>query len=202
MLFIQMLLFIFAMPANNLGMLNETKVKELGYRIKARETEAFHVLYTEYFAELRAYAQRFVYDYQDAQDIVQDAYFALWSNIALYHPEQSVISYLLTIVKNNCYNYLRKLRIQDDHQDKIIEAIVFSGIQDPEVDEDMKQRLYSVLAKLPPKGRQILLEHIVEQKKIKEISEEMGIAESSVKTHLKRVMRVLRENLCFILLGC
>lgn len=30
----------------------------------------------------------------------------------------------------------------------------------------------------------------------------MGIAESSVKTHLKRVMRVLRENLCFILIGC
>ena len=183
-------------------MLNETELKELGYRIKAQETEAFHVLYMEYFAKLREYAQRFVYDYQDAQDIVQDAYFALWSNIDFYHPEQNIISYLLTIVKNNCYNYLRKLRIQDDHQDKIIEAMVFSGMQDTGVDEDMKQRLHSVLAQLPPKGRQILLEHIVERKKIKEISEEMGIAESSVKTHLNRVMRVLRENLCFILIGC
>lgn len=29
----------------------------------------------------------------------------------------------------------------------------------------------------------------------------MNIAESTVKTHLKRVMKVLRENLLFILFG-
>ena len=109
---------------------------------------------------------------------------------------------MLAIVRNQCYNYLRKLRIQDEHQDKLIEAVIFSGVEDPEVDEDMRKRLYEVLAKLSPKGRTILLEHVLKRKKVKTIASEMGIAESSVKTHLKRTMRILRDNLCFILLGC
>jgi RNA polymerase sigma-70 factor (ECF subfamily) len=183
-------------------MLDERELKSLGVRIKNREVDAYHLLYTEYFADLRGYAQRFVYDYNEAEDIVQDAYFSLWENIRFYQPEQNVLYYLLAIVRNQCYNYLRKLRIQDEHQDKLIEAVIFSGVEDPEVDEDMRKRLYEVLAKLSPKGRTILLEHVLKRKKVKTIASEMGIAESSVKTHLKRTMRILRDNLCFILLGC
>ena len=182
-------------------MLGQKELEDLGYRIKRQEKEAFHLLYTEYFAELRTYAQRFVYDYDEAEDIVQDAFFSLWQHVHHYRPEQNVISYLLAIIKNQCYNYLRKLRIQDEHQDKLIEAMVFSGIEDPEIDEDLRRRLYEVLGKMSDKERSILLEHIIEQKKVKEIAARMGIAESTVKTYLKRAMRLLRQNLCYIIIG-
>lgn len=182
-------------------MLDAVELKNLGYKVKARENAAFHVLYVEYFSSLQVYAQRFVYNYQDAQDIVQDAYFALWTNIHLYDPRQSIVAYLLTIVRNNCLNYLRALKIRDEHKDKVIEAMIFSGMQDNDIDVDMQERLQKVLAALPEKGHRVLIAHILEHKKIKEIAGEMGIAESSVKTHLKRAIRVLREHFSFILFG-
>lgn len=106
-------------------MLDAGELKNLGYRIKTRENAAFHVLYVEYFASMQIYAQRFVYNYQDAQDIVKDAFFALWTNVHLYDPRQSIVAYLLRIVRNNCLNYLRALKIRDEHKDKIIEAMIF-----------------------------------------------------------------------------
>lgn len=182
-------------------MLDSTEIQKLGYRIKERDRTAFHTLYTEFFTHLQAYAKRFVYDSQDAQDIVQDAYLSLWANSGNYNPAQNIFTYLLVIVKNNCYNRLRGLKIRDEHQDKVIEAILFSNIEDPEIDEELKQRLNRVLLQIPEKGQQILLVHILEHKKVKDIAVQLGLAESTVKTHLKRAMRTLRENLCFIVFG-
>ena len=112
-----------------------------------------------------------------------------------------MLTYLTQIVKNNCYNYLNSLRIHDEHRDKIIEALLFSDLHDSEPDEDIRRRLHEVLDELPERGRAILLAHVLEKKKLKTIADEMGIAESTVKTHLKRVMQVLRTRLSFILIG-
>lgn len=177
------------------------EIRELGFRIHKRDKEAFHILYKEFFASLQTYAVRYVYDWQDAQDIVQDAYFSLWANIEQYDPSRNIFSYLTVIVKNSCLNHLRHLKVKDSHQDKVIEAMLFSQIDDPETDEGLQERLRQILQTLPEKGYQILIGHILEHKKVSTIAAEMEIAESTVKTHLKRAMKVLRENLLFIIFG-
>lgn len=111
------------------------------------------------------------------------------------------IFYLLGIVKNNCLNYLRSLNIQYKHQDKIIEAMLFSSIEDPEIDEDIHERLEYILNSLPEKQREVLLLHVVEKKKVREIAEQMNIAETTVKTHFQRALSILRNNLKSILFG-
>ena len=55
---------------------------------------------------------------------------------------------MLGIIRNNCLNYLRDLEIQGKHQDKIIEAMLFSGIEDPEIDEDIHVQHRWILQKL------------------------------------------------------
>ena len=92
---------------------------------------------------------RYLYDWDDAEDLVQDAFLSLWSHPERYNETQPVFYYLLGIVKNNCLNYLRSLNIQYKHQDKIIEAMLFSSIEDPEIDEDIHERLEYILNTLP-----------------------------------------------------
>ena len=94
---------------------------------------------------------------------------------------------------------MRSIKIKDSHGDKIVEAMLFSGVDDEGVDGDIRARLKLVLQELPDKGRFVLLEHIVEGKKVKDIALEMDVAESTVKTHLKRSLKYLREHLSFIL---
>ncbi|MBC5621535.1 RNA polymerase sigma factor [Butyricimonas hominis] len=178
-----------------------SKKDELGSRIKKRDVKAFHELYRTSFRPLQHYAMRYLYDWKEAEDIVQEAFLSLWSHPERYDEKQSVSYYLLGIVKNKCMNYLRNLDIQYKHQDKIIEAMLFSNIEDPEIDEDIHERLNRILELLPDKQREVVLLHIVEKKKIKEIAEQMDIAETTVKTHFKRAMTILRNNLKFILFG-
>lgn len=174
---------------------------KLGSRIKKRDLDAFHELYKISFLPLQHYAMRYLYDWKQAEDVVQDAFLSLWSHPEKYDDQQPVFNYLLGIIRNNCLNYLRDLDIQCKHQDKIIEAMLFSCIEDPEIDEDIHERLKAVLDTLPEKQREVVLLHIVEKKKIKEIATQMDIAETTVKTHFKRAMAILRNNLKFVLFG-
>ena len=77
----------------------------------------------------------------------------------------------------------------------------FSNIVDEEPDEALHRRLNEILSQLPEKQKEVLLKHVVERKTIPDIAKELNIAESSVKTHYKRAISVLRKNLCFILFG-
>ncbi len=79
--------------------------------------------------------------------------------------------------------------------------MLFSTIEDPEIDEDIHERLEYILNSLPEKQREVLLLHVVEKKKVREIAEEMDIAETTVKTHFQRALSILRNNLKFILFG-
>ena len=195
--------FDFVIPPAQIvtSMANDGVSDDFNARIKRGDIDAFHTLYTESFNRLRIYAQQFVYDYQEAEDIVQDSFYALWSNLRFYNPKYNIHNYLMQIVKNNCYNYLHSLKIHDEHRDKIVEALIFSGMSDGSPDDDVSLRLRRALAELPERGRAILLEHVLHGKKIKVIAEEMNVAELTVKTHLKRVMQILRSRLCFILFG-
>lgn len=174
---------------------------KLGERIKKRDLDAFHELYKISFLPLQRYAMRYLYDWKQAEDLVQDAFLSLWDNLERYDEKQPVFYYMLGIIRNNCLNYLRDLDIHIKHQDKIIEAMLFSGIEDSEIDKDIHQRLKAILETLPEKQKEVVLLHIVEKKKIKEIAAEMNIAETTVKTHFKRAMTILRNNLKFILFG-
>lgn len=161
----------------------------------------FVYLYIEYFSNLRHYAMRYLYDWNEAENLVQEAYFTLWCNLDKYDGERNIIAYLLTYVKNACLKYIRDLKIQDSNQDKIIEAMLFSNITDEEPDEELQHRLNEILSQLPEKQKEVLLKHVVDHKTIPDIAKELNIAESSVKTHYKRAIAFLRKNLCFILFG-
>lgn len=117
----------------------------LGLRIKKRDLDAFHELYKTSFLPLQHYAMRYLYDWKQAEDLVQDAFLSLWDHLERYDEKQPVFYYMLGIIRNNCLNYLRDLEIQGKHQDKIIEAMLFSGIEDPEIDEDIHERLKTIL---------------------------------------------------------
>lgn len=47
-------------------------------RIKKRDKEAFRYLYEYYFAKMVLFAESYLYDEEEARDLVQDLFFHLW----------------------------------------------------------------------------------------------------------------------------
>jgi RNA polymerase sigma-70 factor, ECF subfamily len=67
-------------------------------RIKGGDQAAFETLVKRYQALAYSLAMRFVWDRQEADDIVQDAFIRVWENINEYRPEYKFTSWLYAIV--------------------------------------------------------------------------------------------------------
>ena len=169
-------------------------------RIKKRDKEAFRYLYEYYFAKMVLFAESYLYDEEEARDLVQDLFFHLWKHAGTLQVATSVKAYLFTSVRNRCLNAIRDRKIKDEHNNKLVEAQLFSGTEDVIIDEDVHRRLQEALNSLPDKCREIILLKVVEGKKNKEIAEQLNIAETTVKTQVQRAYRMLRERLVPIFL--
>ena len=169
-------------------------------RIKKRDKETFKVLYENYFAKMVLFSESYLYNEEEARDLVQDLFFYLWDHAETLQVTTSIKAYLFTSVRNRCLNVLRGRKIRDEHNDKLFEAQLFSGTEDVVIDEEVSQRLQEALNALPDKCREIILLKIVDGKKNKEIAEQLGIAETTVKTQVQRAYRMLREKLIPVLL--
>ena len=161
-------------------------------RIKKRDKEAFRYLYEYYFAKMVLFAESYLYDEEEARDLVQDLFFHLWNHAGTVQVATSVKAYLFTSVRNRCLNAIRDRKIRDEHNNKLFEAQLFSGTEDMVIDEEVHRRLQEALDSLPDKCR--------EGKKNKEIAEQLNIAETTVKTQVQRAYRMLRERLVPIFL--
>lgn len=179
---------------------NSFSNEELGRLIRMKNHEAFHALYVAEFENLVNYAYRFVFDRDEAQDIVQSAFLQLWVSAGKIDPRRDVAAYLFSISHNLCCDYLRRLSIADSNQDMLTEAMLFMEICDDEnISPEMKANLERALRTLPGQGYEILMRHVVESKKNSEIAAELGISENTVKTHLQRALRALRRQLLMII---
>ena len=139
-------------------------------------------------------------DVYKRQDLVQDLFFYIWDHADSLLIKTSLKAYLFTSLRNRCLNALRDRKIVDSCNDKLLEAQLFAGIKDIEINETVEMRLQNALNTLPDKCREIILLKIVEGKKNKEIANQLGLAETTVKTQVQRAYRILREQLIPILL--
>ena len=137
---------------------------------------------------------------EEAKDLVQDLFFYIWDHADSLLIKTSLKAYLFTSLRNRCLNALRDRKIVDSCNDKLLEAQLFAGIKDIEINETVEMRLQNALNTLPDKCREIILLKIVEGKKNKEIANQLGLAETTVKTQVQRAYRILREQLIPILL--
>lgn len=168
--------------------------------LRKRDQKAFRYLYEHYFSKMILFAESYLYDEEEAKDLVQDLFFYIWDQANSLPEMVSLKAYLFTSLRNRCLNVLRDRKIRDVNNDKLFEAQLFSGTEDIVLDEEIQLRLQEALNSLPEKCREIILLKVVEGKKNKEIAGQLNIAETTVKTQVQRAYRMLRERLIPILL--
>ena len=173
----------------------DDKDEELLKRLRNRDTEAFRYLYETYFSKLVLFAESYVYDEEEAKDLVQDLFCRLWDHASSLEVKTSLKAYLLTSLRNRCLNVLRDRKIRDEHNDKLYEAQVFSGTEDVDLDEEVVEKLHAALDSLPDKCKEIILLKIVDEKTNKEIARQLSLAETTVKTQVQRAYRMLRDKM-------
>ena len=132
----------------------------------------------------------------DAQDLVQEAYLRAWKGFAGFHGGDAR-PWILTIVRNTCYTWLRK-HSRQDLAVEFDEGIHSGGNSPPNpermlIEEANRGVLEQALHELPAEFRESIVLRELEGLSYKEISEIAGVPVGTVMSRLARARARLRD---------
>ncbi len=163
-------------------------------------TKQFKGLYLRYAGELIFFARKFV-DNPTAEDIVHDIFLKIWEKKSTIVVESDMKNYLLSVVQNACYDYLKHQSIACSFLDKAFQQLrldeltYFRTSGDDLPDQKKVDAIYRSIEKLPPKSRDIFKKAYLEGQKHTTIAEELNISIRTVETHIYKALKFLRNHL-------
>jgi len=176
---------------------NRSKDEFLVRELKDGSEKAFQKIYEHYLNDIFSYSLALVRSEEAAEEIVQEVFLRLWLNAETLVPELSLRSYLFTIARNLSFDFLRKAA----NSRKLREEIFYSGsaLHD-RTQEELIHAEYDLLRKkaietLPPKRRRIYTLSREEGMSYEDISRELGISISTVKTQMSKALQSMKEYL-------
>ena len=173
--------------------MSEEEEKNIWAGLRRREKQVLTFLFNNYYEKLYFFAKKYIYDANKAHDIVQDVFVRLWENADKLMIHTTIHSYLFTSIRNACLNYLRDLKIEDCNNRKYAEAYIESHNIDMVEDEEMLEKIRSILKELPDKCREICLLRFVDGYKYAEIAKQLNISENTVKVQLHRGVERVKQ---------
>lgn len=157
------------------------------------DMKCFRSLYDAYYSYLCGLAMSYIHDSEKARELVNDVFVRVWERrTQLKHPP---LPYLISGVRNACYNYLRDSRKVSEMELVFMERIPDAGLYSEEEVEDIVMSISELLAVLPKRCREVFSLHFSERLDTDEIAARLGIAPSTVRVQLKIALDKIRENL-------
>jgi RNA polymerase sigma-70 factor (ECF subfamily) len=157
-------------------------------------------LFEQYAPTLRSVAMRYLKNRNDAEDIIQDSFITILTKIRSYSGNGSFEGWMKRIVVNNCLLFIRKKNkeimqelkeenLHEEASDNNDENLSIKGF------DFTKDELHNAVDSLPDGYRIVFNMYAVEGFKHKEISNFLGVTESTSKSQLARARKLLRDEL-------
>jgi len=157
--------------------------------------QEFEILYSSIRSRLTAMVRQFskaASMSMDEDDIVQEAFIALWQLSEKGYPIRNAEALLVRITKNICTGQYRKLKNQTRTQlvDTISEDGSASVRTDAEDENKIRQMLYETLTK---SEREYMILKTEEEMSLDEIAELTGKGKPAVKTAISKARKKLKD---------
>lgn len=151
--------------------------------------QSFKLFFEKYSEHLFSVAYNHIGS-DDAQDIVQEIFIEVWEKRKKIKVQSTWKAYLYSMLKYKIYRFIDK---RNELDEKLKDALQEIAPTDEIISfENLYQLLDDSLNKLTPRTRLIFEKKYFENKKNQEIADELHISSESVKTHLKRGLKVMR----------
>ena len=163
--------------------------------------EDFEKLYKLYYPKMFAFAKNYVPANEYAENIVHDVFLTLWERKEEIEISFTLTTYLFTLVKNRCLNFLRHKLIEEEYNSQMKEELGFKLYALEAFDysyqseEELQEIIRRALDTLPERCREIFIKSRIEGLKYKEISDELGISVNTVENQMVTALKKLRVAL-------
>jgi len=178
--------------------------KSLIKSIEKDDGRAFEELFMRYFAALHSYATFYTGNHQMAEDMVHDVFYKIWDKRKNLNIHTSIKSYLFRAVHNNCIQYLRHLKVVNEHSKKhearlhealMMDRLYFETGLSKLMEKEIGSLVKEAIGKLPEKTRNIFLMSRDMHLKNAAIAKKLDVTEKAVEYHISRALLTLRLEL-------
>ena len=157
---------------------------------------AFVQLFDKYSAKVYNVAYKFLDSREQAEEIVQDVFMDVWISKDKMAEVLNLNAYILGMVRKKVYDAYR----QKSSFAQLIKELSDNPPTENAVERNMQEREYEILlqralAKLPHHQQEIFRLAREEWLSHEEIAKKLNLSRLSVKAHMKRILRVLRQTL-------
>jgi|SRR5579884_43995 len=180
-------------------------------RLKEGDLAAFDLLVERYQQQAYGIAYQMVGHHEDAKDLSQETFIRIYEGASSFRGESRFYTWFYRILVNLCLDHLRRRSFRNRFFDFFSRNTEeeegpdpIQGLQEerdfgnPErglADKQFRAALGKALAALSPQQRAVFLLRNNHDLSMQEIAEILRTSEGTVKTHLFRAIRTLREKL-------
>jgi len=156
---------------------------------------AFEALFVQYRSKIYAVAFKFTKSAYAAEDITQETFIALWTSRAQLLAVKDPGAYIYTIVYNKISRYLKR----ESNRSRILKMSLWNKkTYSNETEEtvyanDSQQFINTAISKLSPQKKLIYQLSRQQGKSYDEIAQALHLSRNTVKTHLIKAMKFVRD---------
>ena len=175
---------------------------EILQKIITRDESSFEEVYRYYFPRLNYFAKQYLLDAEAAKNIVQDVFTELWDKRETLRDDTNLQAWLFTVTKNKSLKIIGHLNSRQNY-DNFIKTreldINFKSLSEFDTSnfifEELQTQIQTALEKLSPACRRVFELSRFEDKKNREIAEELNLSIKTVEAHISKALRSLKADL-------
>jgi len=160
----------------------------------------FDQIFQEYYHSLLLYSLKFVKNENDAHDIIQEVFAAVWENQKYKLAPGHLKSYLFNAARNGCLNSLKhqnvvRKYVEEEQSIKKYELDFYESDEKSIIETEDLKKIHEAIDSLSKNYKEVIQLSRFEGLKNKEIAEKLDIPVRTVETRLFRALANLRKLL-------
>ncbi|MFY9152956.1 MAG: RNA polymerase sigma-70 factor [Prolixibacteraceae bacterium] len=167
--------------------------------LKSNDEQAFELLFRRYYVRLVGFANKFISNTPESEEIVQEVFLNIWKKKDQLQLNSEIRPYLFKSVQNLCFNFIEHQKVVDNYY-SVIELVYKNQAEDFNTYEsvllgEFQAKAESAIESLPEQCRRIFRMSRQEGLKYTEIAEQLGISVKTVETQMSRALSKLKTEL-------
>ena len=180
----------------------ELASKEIVQKIISGNKPSFESVYRYFYPRLNYFARQYLLDAEASKNIVQDVFTELWDKRETLQHDTNLNAWLFTVTKNKSLKAISQFKSRQNYESYIKSRelyINYKSLDDFDtstfVFEELQTQIKAALEKLTPACRKVFEMSRFEDKKNREIAEELNLSIKTVEAQISKALRSLKADL-------
>jgi RNA polymerase sigma-70 factor, ECF subfamily len=172
-----------------------TETSKLVRELRKGNVSAFDLIFKKYNQKVYNFCLSLLKKQEDAKEVTQEVFIALWENHEKIEINTSLSSYIYRIARNKIYNIYRKSFYIQAYLEYLIvsDKKLESFTEDEILYNELNRFLNVTIDALPPKRKEVFELSRFEGLTYKEIAKRMKISENTVDVQIRKALGFLRN---------